>query len=133
MKKDLISGKDGDTAYKEKRKDTRVHFRTQVVLVVEEDDFLEITTTGDISRTGLFVKTDQTLSLGTNCSIELLFKGVSSKTSLYLKGSVVRYGKGGLGIKFDNVEVDSFFHLNNFLKHTVLDPKTIQKELFPVD
>ena len=101
--------------------------------MVDDDDLLEITTTGDISRTGMFIKTEHIIKIGTNCSIELLFKGVSSKTSLFIKGKVVRHGKGGLGIQFENVEVDSFFHLNNFLKHTVLDPKTIQKEIFPVD
>ncbi len=120
-----------ESSYDEKRKDARIHFKTQAVLMIENENLMDITTTGDISMTGILAKTEYKVALGTPCALELLFKGVSSKTSLYINGRIVRQAKDGLGIQFEDMEVDSYFHLNNFLKNAVLDPKTIQQEIFP--
>ncbi len=118
---------------KDRRKDKRVSFKTQIVLMIESEELLDISTTDDISMAGLFVKTDHKIPVGTPCTVELVFKGVSTKTSININGTIARQAKDGLGISFDEIEVDSYFHLNNFLKHTILDPKTIQQEIFPID
>ncbi len=129
----MKAGRGSKPSFKEKRKDTRIYFITQAVLTVENDNLMDITTTGNISMVGILLKTDYNLPTGTPCALELLFKGISSKTSLYINGSVVRKAKDGLGIQFENIEVDSYFYLNNFLKNTVLDPQTLQREIFPYE
>jgi hypothetical protein len=120
-------------SFKEKREDTRIYLKTQAVLRVENENLMDITTSGDISMVGILLKTDYNLPMGTPCALELLFKGISSKTSLYINGRVVRQAKEGLGIQFEDIEVDSYFYLNNFLKNTVLDPKTLLQEIFPCE
>jgi hypothetical protein len=120
-------------SFKEKREDTRIHLKTQAVLRVENENLMDITTSGDISMVGILLETDYNLPIGTSCALELLFRGISSKTSLYINGRVVRQAKDGLGIQFENLEVDSYFYLNNFLKNAVLDPKTLLQEIFPYE
>ncbi len=129
----MKAGRGSKPSFKEKREDTRIHFKTQAVLRVEDENLMDITTSGNISMVGILLKTDYNLPAGTPCALELLFKGISSKTSLYINGRVARKAKGGLGIQFEDVEVDSYFYLNNFLKNTVLDPKTLQQEIFPYE
>jgi hypothetical protein len=129
----MKAGRGSKTSFKEKREDTRIHLKTQAVLRVENENLMDITTSGDISMVGIMLKTDHNLPMGTPCTLELLFKGISSKASLYINGRVVRKAKDGLGIQFENLEVDSYFYLNNFLKNTVLDPKTLLQEIFPYE
>ncbi len=129
----MESDRSSQPSSKEKRKDSRIYFKTQAVLIVENENLMEITTSGNISMMGILIETDYKLPVGTPCALELIFKGISSKTSLYINGRVARQAKDGLGIQFEDIEVDSYFHLNNFLKNTVLDAKTIQQEIFPCD
>jgi len=114
---------------KERRKKGRVHFETEVVLRRGAYEMVTSAETKDISIKGVFITTDKKIPVGTPCDIEIILTGTSSKLSLRMKGSIVRQDKSGLGIIFDVIDFDSYFHLKNLLMYNASDPVALEKEM----
>ncbi len=118
-----------DTFGKDKRKEIRVSYETKVVLTKGSSQILAEATSIDLSVSGINLKTDEKIPVGTKCNVAIIFEGKTSRLLLSIKGVIARHTDIGLGIAYGKVEVDSFFHLNNLLNHNVLDPQTIEKEI----
>ena len=71
--------------------------------------------TQDLSMKGLFVLTDEALPEGSECQILLSLSGQSDPLVLNMKGVVQRIADAGVGVKFTEIDVDSFFHLKNLV------------------
>ncbi len=78
---------------------------------------------------GIYCYSDIKFSVGTTCELELHFTDTSSKLVLFLKGRVVRTDEEGMGIKFEEMDLDSFFSLKNILNYNTGDPEQIDREL----
>ena len=116
----------------EKRKNTRVHFNTRVVLKCTDIEIEAVAHSKDISMKGIFVETDRKLPIGTHCDVEIFLSGTSSQLALSMKGLVVRDIPAGLGIHFESIEVDSFFHLKNLIMYNTSNPEAIEDEIITV-
>ena len=116
--------------HKEKRKRTRVVFDTQVILKTDNSEITVAGDTRDISMKGIFIKSDQKISEKTPCQIEIRLFGTSSHLSIKIKGIITRQGKDGLGVGFDSMDPDSYFHLKNIVLYNALDPDAVEKEMF---
>ena len=114
----------------DKRKEVRVLFETKVVLTKGSSKILAEAASIDISVSGINIKTDKKIPVGTKCNVAIIFQGKTSRLLLSIKGIIARHTDIGLGIAYGNIEVDSYFHLNNLLNHNVLEPQTIEKEIF---
>ena len=112
---------------KERRKKGRAHFETEVVLRTGAYEMVTSAETKDMSIKGVFIKTDRKIPVGALCDIEIVLTGTSSRLSLKMKGSVVRQDKSGLGIVFDEIGLDSYFHLKNLLMYNASDPVALEK------
>ncbi len=117
----------------EKRREGRVEFYAQVILKAGASEIVTKTLAQDISMTGIFIKTKKNIPVGQDCDVEIFLKGASSRVLLIIKGKVARHTKTGLGIAFNGLEVDTFFLLSSILKNAVLDPVTINNEIFPFE
>ena len=115
----------------EQRKHIRVPFKTVACLWSLKQDAKEIRCdqTRDISLKGLYCYSDIRFSVGTPCELELHLTDIGSKVVLFLKGRVVRTDEEGMGIKFEEMDLDSFFLLKNILNYNTGDPEEIEKEL----
>lgn len=113
----------------EKRKRTRVHFKTQVTLRTEELEIEAEANSKDISLKGIFVNTKEKIPAGTPCDIEIMLTGTSTELALSIKGTIIRQEPSGLGIAFDSMDVDSYFHLKNIVMYNASDPEDIEKEM----
>jgi hypothetical protein len=115
----------------EQRKYIRVPFKTIACLWSLKQDAKEIRCdqTRDISLKGIYCYSDIKLSAGTPCEVELYLTDTSSKLVLFLKGRVVRTDEEGMGIKFEEMDLDSFFLLKNILNYNTGDPEQIDREL----
>ena len=122
-----------NTMTDEKRKKTRVHFGTQVIVKSDTSEIVADTNSKNISVKGLLVETDEKIPVGTPCEIEILLTGTSSKLSLNIQGKIVRQTESGLAIAFDAVDVDSYFHLKNLVMHNAEDPDAVEKEILSLD
>ena len=114
---------------KERRKKTRVHFETQVILRSGTSEISSNVNSKDISVKGMFVRTDKKLPIGASCDIQILLTGTTNNLFLNLKGRVVRHDDSGLGLDFDSIDVDSYMHLKNLLMYNAQDPDAIEKEI----
>ena len=114
----------------DKRKRTRVHFKTQVVLKTGVSEIKANAKSSDISMKGLFITTDEKISVGTPCNIEIVLSGTTSRLALTIKAVIARQDKDGLGITFDSMDVDSYFHLKNIVMYNASDPDVIAEEIF---
>ncbi|MCK4605173.1 MAG: PilZ domain-containing protein [Deltaproteobacteria bacterium] len=103
----------------EQRKYIRVPFKAVACLWPLKQDAKEIRCdqTRDISLKGIYCYSDIKFSVGTTCELELHFTDTSSKLVLFLKGRVVRTDEEGMGIKFEEMDLDSFFSLKNILNY----------------
>jgi len=115
----------------EQRKYIRVPFKTVACLWSLKQDAKEIRCdqTRDISLKGIYCYSDIKFSVGTPCEMELHLTDTGSKVVLFLKGRVVRTDAEGMGIKFEEMDLDSFFLLKNILNYNTGDPEQIDREL----
>ena len=113
---------------KNKRGKTRVHFETQVVLKTDVSEITMSVNSSDISMRGMFVTTDKRIPSGTPCKIEIVLSGTTSRLALNIEGVIARQDENGLGITFDSMDSDSFFHLKNIVMYNSSDPDAIEKE-----
>ena len=114
----------------DKRRRTRVHFKTQVVLKTGISEIKAGAKSSDISMKGMFITTDEKIPVGTPCDIEIVLSGTTSRLALNIEGVVARRDKGGLGITFNSMDVDSYFHLKNIVMYNAKDPDAVEEEMF---
>ncbi len=101
----------------ERRKYIRVPFKAAAYLWSLKQDAKEIRCdqTRDISLKGIYCYSDIKFSAGIPCELELHLTDTSSKLVLFLKGRVIRADEKGMGIRFEEMDLDSFFLLKNIL------------------
>lgn len=112
----------------EQRKRTRVAFRALVTLTVA-DRTMENLSSRDLSLKGLYVETEDTLPIGTEVKIHLQLTGGTSELFINMQGVVARVDKLGMGIDFQEVDLESFFHLRNIIRYNTGDPAGVDDEL----
>jgi len=117
-----------NVANNEKRKNTRVLFRSEVAMRTLEGVFHTEADTRDISLQGVYLRTDQKPPLSQCCDLEIKLSGASSQLSIRVKGRVIRHDPHGVGIIFEGVDLDSYFHLKNLLLYNAVDPSAIERE-----
>jgi len=114
----------------EKRKNIRIDFKTRVVLKCAGETISSDADSRDISLKGMFIRTDKVLAAGTPCDLDLILTGASTNLNLAIKGKITRQAADGLGVSFDGIDLDSYWHLKNLLLYNAQDPDEIEKE-FP--
>lgn len=112
----------------ERRNKTRVQFETRVVVRTGDTVVTSRAGSRDISLRGLYIETDRELLQGTSCEVEILLTGTSSKLAIKAQGRVARRGPKGLGIEFESIDPDSYFHLRNLLLYNTEDPALVEQE-----
>ena len=110
---------------REKRKRVRVPFRTEII--IEYDD-RKMSFGGDsvnLSLGGMLVETEEAIPPGTTCGIRLRLTGTQEPIELTMEGRVVRQGNSGFGVRFDEMDLDSYTLLKEVIRHNTDDPDNI--------
>lgn len=113
----------------EKRKFSRVPFHIEAEINANGSNFKgEVE---NLSLKGMLVHIhDHLLELGTPLTMIINLTGVNSNLSINLKGRVVRVSQEGIGIFFEEIDLDSFIHLKNIIDYNVADPEKVKEEFF---
>lgn len=77
------------------------------------------TVNGDVenlSTNGMFMNTKEDIPMNTEVEVFVYLSGTTSELSLKINGIVVRKEAKGVGIKFKEIEFDSFLHLKNIIE-----------------
>lgn len=85
--------------------------------------------TRDLSLQGLFLVTEVTMPVGTECRITLWLRGLLVPIELQFTGKVARVAPDGLGIQFHAIEnLESYHHLRNLVLYNSHDPDSALEE-----
>ena len=110
------------------RKFSRVDFTIEALL--KHGDVAIKGEVKNISLRGVFVETAETVPLGTALDVTIYLTEMPPYIAINVKGNVVRTGDGGIGVKFDKIDVDSFAHLRSIISHKYGDADKIMDEFF---
>jgi len=97
----------------ERRRDSRVAFRTFARLSYSGDRIFKECETQDISVSGVFVEGVSGVEQGEKCDVEFHLTGRTSSLVLEMAGETVRVQGEGVAVQFFDVDEDSFYHLQN--------------------
>lgn len=109
---------------KERRKNVRVAFQTTVSLHFKDGEYAHCETK-DLSLKGVFIPGIDDREPGEKCYVTVLLAGTSSELKISMQGEVVRKTDEGIGVYFNEIDVDSFFHLKNIVYYNADDPDQI--------
>jgi hypothetical protein len=82
----------------------------------------------DISLGGAFVSSDESLPLGTRCSLSIDLVGPASLLRIRMEGEVVRSDRAGIAITFTRMDLDSLVHLRHLIRIQSQRPQDIDEE-----
>jgi len=97
----------------DKRRATRVEFETSAVV-----NYRDRTITGTIenlSLKGLFLKTREIIPEGETAEVAIRLSGSTSELVIKVMAEVTRTDDTGIGLKFIEMELDSYVHLKNVI------------------
>jgi hypothetical protein len=112
----------------ERRKNTRVVFHTTASVRFAGEVF-EGLAIRDLSLRGVYLEGISGRRQGEKCEVELFLTGSSSELKLNMAGKVVRHDDNGLGVHFEEIDIDTFFHLKNIVYYNADDPDQVENEL----
>ena len=108
----------------ERRKNVRVAFKTTVTLRFADGEYAHCQTK-DLSLKGIFIPGIVDREPGERCAVTILLSGTSSELTISMHGEVIRKTEEGLGIYFNEIDIDSFFHLKNIVYYNSDHPDQI--------
>lgn len=113
---------------KEKRDFIRVPFRMNTA-VRTGDRTIWSSSTLDISMSGLRVATNESPPpAGTPCEIEIVLAETPSAVIIEAGGTIVRSEPGTLAVHFNEVDIDSYEHLQLLILNNAADPERAEQE-----
>jgi hypothetical protein len=112
----------------EKRKLTRAEYKIEAQIVYKGENFSG--EAKNLSLKGALIEIDENAVIDINEKLDILFliTGQSSNLIIKVEGTVVRKGKGYIGLKFDVIDLDSFIHLRNIVAYNDGDYEKIMNE-----
>ncbi len=110
----------------EKRKFTRVPFSVEASVKYKKMEYRgEVE---NLSLRGMFLRIPEKILLDEFVDITIILAGDTSRLTIELKGKVVRTARDGIGIKFQEIDLDSFVHLKNIVTYNSGDAEKIMEE-----
>jgi PilZ domain len=105
----------------------RVPIRMEVTL---KGDHLTVVSgqVRDLSLNGLYVAATLGLPPDSRCEVVIALGGPASDVKLSLRGRVARVDRGGMGIEFVEMGLDTFFHLRNLVRYNSFDAARVDEE-----
>ncbi|WP_456387597.1 PilZ domain-containing protein [Desulfolithobacter sp.] len=100
----------------ERRQAARVHFESRLRIRLDGDEIEAIVDTRNISLKGLYVLSEKKPPVGTRCLMDIDITGPVSRLLCTFTGVICRHDADGMGIKFEEMNPDTFVHLQNFIR-----------------
>ena len=112
----------------DKRRFTRVPFKTKAQLTVEDKTF-----TADelynLSVGGCFLPVAVSVNVGTSVSLSIALSDTDTNVYVRVEGEITRSESNGVAVKFTQIEPDCLFHLQNIIRYNAEDTEAINEEI----
>ena len=112
----------------DRRKNTRVPFQTTADVWFSDKNYTHCETE-NLSVKGVSVLGISSHQIGEKCDLSLALSGSTSELKLTMKGEIVRVKENSIGLKFTEIDLDSFYHLKNIIYYNSENPDKIESEL----
>jgi hypothetical protein len=112
---------------RERREFLRVPFRVEVTL---KGDHTSVVSgdVRDVSLNGLYAAGAGRLPPGSRCEVLLVLGGPGSEVRLSLRGRVARVDRAGMGVEFQDMALDAYYHLRNLVLFNSDDQARVEEE-----
>jgi hypothetical protein len=110
---------------KERRKKTRVPFRTQIIVEYGGEKLHLGGSSVNISMGGILAETPDSIPMGKTCHVRMSLVGADPPIELTMVGTVARHDAAGFGIKFQEMDLDSYSLLREIVRHNANEPDDI--------
>ena len=112
----------------ETREFSRVPFHMVAQLRVQGTEYT-VTNIRDVSMSGIFLEGEIDLELETHCEVILKLEGSDPSVQIEVSGLVQRVEEGGCGIRFTQIPLESYDHLNQIVQLNATNPSQSEKEI----
>ncbi len=112
----------------ESREFSRVPFRMVAELKTGDHELIDAGIR-DVSMSGVFLECDLDIPEDADCEICLRLEGVEPPIEITLQGLVQRVVEGGIGIKFNQIPLESYEHLNHIVQLNSKNPNKSEDEI----
>lgn len=112
----------------DRREFLRIEVRLPADLLIPDGQRIEAFTQ-DVSYRGTFLETERRLPLGTPVDLTLWLGGRGHGLGLRTKAVVARQTEGGLGLRIDEITLDTFEHLRSLILFNAQDPDRASREI----
>ncbi len=119
---------------RERRQSTRVAFTATATIRLKDTTYTDCATE-NLSTKGVFINgvPVSPQQEGERCDVELRLSGASSDLVLRMQGRVVRSQPEGVAVQFEEIDLDSFYHLKNIVYYNSDDPDAEARILPAID
>lgn len=119
---------------KKDENDAREFTRTPAkvkALIKSGDKIVHSGETHDLSMKGVFFQTNEKMPIGTECEVTLILGDLEEPLQVKLKGKVQRVSGDGMGLKFTEIDLESYPHLKNLVmfNSSGIDMEKVEKEI----
>lgn len=122
------SVRDNIMTHQQRRKNTRVAFHAEATVRVAGKIF-ERLAIKILSLRGIYIEGISGRSEGETCGVDIFLTGSSSELKLSMGGKVVRQDEHGVGVQFEDIELETFTHLKNIVQYNAVEGDQVDKEL----
>ena len=112
-----------------KRRFTRVNIHFPARFSLSNGSTYQISTFENLSIGGCLFQSPAAPAVGETCSIAIELDSTAMATMIEIEGVIVRTENNLTAVKFESIEPDSLFHLQNLIKYNAIDPETIEDEI----
>ena len=106
----------------------RAGYDHEVKLKTKDNHLLEAICK-NISLSGIYVETKKKLGFREICKVEIILKQASPPIYLSMRGHVARIDENGMGIVFDELELDTYEHLQHLIYYNTEEVDEFVKEM----
>ncbi len=119
---------------RERRQSTRVAFTATATIRLKGTTYTDCATE-NLSTKGVFINgvSVSPQQEGERCDVELRLSGASSDLVVRMQGRVVRSQPEGVAVQFEEIDLDSFYHLKNIVYYNSDDPDAEARILPAID
>lgn len=110
---------------KEKRKNTRVPFRAEIVVSSSGETLQLEGDSVNLSKGGMLAETHEKIPLGAECRVRLSLAGTWEPLELAMKGKVIRHEPSGFVIQFEEMDLESYTMLKEIVRYNTQDSDSV--------
>ena len=99
----------------------RADFKATIVVKTEHKEIVS-GNTRNISLNGVLIESQEHLTNGEECIVQIILNGMTPPLTLEIKGEIARNSADGFAVHFEEMDVETLHHLKQIVLYNTDDP-----------